>query len=627
MNQFYEMKGILRHFSIAKNPQQNGVTERRNRTLIEDARTMLVDSKLPTTFWAEAVNTACYVKNRVLVVKPHNKTPYELFHGRTPTLSFIRPFGCHVTILNTIDHLGKFDGKADEGFFVGYSLNSKAFKVFNSRIRIVEENLHIRFSESTPNVVGSGPDWLFDIDALTRTMNYEPIISGTQSNSFAGTKASDNACQARKKTKPVKYYILLPLWTAHLPFCQNQKSSHGDGSKPSSDDGKKGAYGCILVGIRGSTPEFSGPAFEAVVQRAVDALLPGLTTYLTNEICQNGARGIDAENWIAHIEKIFEVLGCADEFKARLASYKLEGDALNWSEQQKYERVYHMIRQRDGETSGEFMKRFLRLAGFVGKKTGPLEEQAQHFKWALFDWILDGIVNTNLLMWLKWPMMLGTWRFSVRGQVRITRETVMGTVFNRQLRVAIKEGMIRRVMTVAVMTGRMETIIRRHGRTEVRSTTVLLGLQVRLDTRTMPPLLHVTHMENFIWERHVTRLLELVSLVVRLGIWPGIALRMMYHFGNSLLEWSCCFFILFDTGATYSVSDHEDQNCPLRFDEEIRFANLLPLEMSDFDIILGMDWLAEHRAAIVCHTNRVIFGDLDNPEFIYLFQFRFEFRG
>ncbi|GJV80647.1 retrovirus-related pol polyprotein from transposon TNT 1-94 [Tanacetum coccineum] len=97
----------------------------------------------------------------------------------------------------------KFDGKADEGFFVGYSLNSKAFRVFNSKTRIVEENLHIRFSESTPNVVGSGPDWLFDIDALTRTMNYEPIVAGTQSNGFAGTKASDNAGQARKETEPV----------------------------------------------------------------------------------------------------------------------------------------------------------------------------------------------------------------------------------------------------------------------------------------------------------------------------------------------------------------------------------------------------------------------------------------
>ncbi|GKC64575.1 putative ribonuclease H-like domain-containing protein [Tanacetum coccineum] len=148
-----------------------------NLTLIEAARTMLADSKLPTTFWAEAVNTACYKQNRVLVVKPHNKTPYELFHGRTPTLTFMKPFGCPVTILNTIDHLGKFDGKADEGFFVGYSLNSKASRVFNSRTRIVEENLHIRFSENTPNSEGSRPDWLFDIDALTRTMNYDALTN------------------------------------------------------------------------------------------------------------------------------------------------------------------------------------------------------------------------------------------------------------------------------------------------------------------------------------------------------------------------------------------------------------------------------------------------------------------
>ncbi|GKA21472.1 ribonuclease H-like domain-containing protein [Tanacetum coccineum] len=126
MNQFCEMKGILRQFSVVRTPQQNGIAERRNRTLIEAARTMLANSKLLTTFWTEAVNTACYVQNKVLVVKPHNKTPYELFHGRTPTLSFMRPFRCPVTIHNTMDHLGKFDGKADEGFFVGYSLNSKA---------------------------------------------------------------------------------------------------------------------------------------------------------------------------------------------------------------------------------------------------------------------------------------------------------------------------------------------------------------------------------------------------------------------------------------------------------------------------------------------------------------------
>ncbi|GKD31230.1 putative ribonuclease H-like domain-containing protein [Tanacetum coccineum] len=133
----------------------------------------------------------------------------------------------------------KFNGKADEGFLVGYSLNSKAFRVFNSITRIVEENLHIRFSESTPNVVGSGPDWLFDIDALTRKMNYKPIIAGTQSNGFAGTKASDNAGKAKKETEPVKDYILLTLWTADPPYSQNPKSSHDDESKPSSDDEKK----------------------------------------------------------------------------------------------------------------------------------------------------------------------------------------------------------------------------------------------------------------------------------------------------------------------------------------------------------------------------------------------------
>nr|GEX88635.1 retrovirus-related Pol polyprotein from transposon TNT 1-94 [Tanacetum cinerariifolium] len=142
-------KGIMRQYSVARTPQQNKVAERRNKTLIEAARTMLAHSKLPSTFWAEAVNTACYVQNRVLVTKPHNKTLYELFHGRTPVISILRPFGCPVTILNTIDHLGKFDRKANEGFFVGYSLNSKAFRVFSSRTRIVEENLHVREEDST----------------------------------------------------------------------------------------------------------------------------------------------------------------------------------------------------------------------------------------------------------------------------------------------------------------------------------------------------------------------------------------------------------------------------------------------------------------------------------------------
>nr|GFA80571.1 hypothetical protein [Tanacetum cinerariifolium] len=115
MNEFCTKKGIKRKFSNARIPQQNGVAERRNRTLIEAARTMLADAKLRVTFWAEAVNTACYVQNRVLVNKSQNKTPYELFNSRILVIGFLRPFGCNVMILNTLDHLGKFDAKGDEG--------------------------------------------------------------------------------------------------------------------------------------------------------------------------------------------------------------------------------------------------------------------------------------------------------------------------------------------------------------------------------------------------------------------------------------------------------------------------------------------------------------------------------
>ncbi|GKA15542.1 putative ribonuclease H-like domain-containing protein [Tanacetum coccineum] len=239
MNQFCERKGIKREFSIARTPQQNRVAERKNRTLIEADRTMLADSKLPTTFWAKSVNTACYVQNRVLVTKPHNKTPYELFLGRKPALGFMRQFGCPVIILNTIYHLGKFDGKADEGFFVGYSINSKAFRVFNSRTRIVKENLHVQFSENTPNMAGSRPNWLFDIDALTKSMNYKPVVTGNQSNGNAGTKACDDVGKARMETIPGKDYILLPLWTVNSLFSQSSKSSPDAGFKPSRDDKKK----------------------------------------------------------------------------------------------------------------------------------------------------------------------------------------------------------------------------------------------------------------------------------------------------------------------------------------------------------------------------------------------------
>ncbi|GJU49694.1 putative ribonuclease H-like domain-containing protein [Tanacetum coccineum] len=165
MSEFCEKKGIKREFSVARTPQQNSVAERRNKTLIEAARTMLADSKLPTTFWLK---------------------------GRTPSLSFMKPFECHVTILNTLDHLGKFDGKSDDGFFVGYSLNS------------------------------DGPKWLFDIDVLTKSINYMSVVAGSSQD-----------------------YILMPLWKDSSPFDSFLKDASNDEPQPSNDAGKKNDEGGI----------------------------------------------------------------------------------------------------------------------------------------------------------------------------------------------------------------------------------------------------------------------------------------------------------------------------------------------------------------------------------------------
>ncbi|GJS92698.1 putative ribonuclease H-like domain-containing protein [Tanacetum coccineum] len=230
--EFCGSKGIKREYSNARTPQQNGVAERKNRTLIEAARTMLADSFLPNTFWAEAVSTACYVLNRVLVTKPQNKTPYELITGKIPIISYIRPFGCHVTILNTIDHLGKFDGKSDEGFLVGYSLNSKAFRVYNLETKRVEENLHITFLENKPNVAGKGPNWLFDLDYLTDSMNYQPVRSENQANKTAGPKEANHSAgtqdnidagNSKMEAESAQEYFVLSLWSSYTSTVERLK--------------------------------------------------------------------------------------------------------------------------------------------------------------------------------------------------------------------------------------------------------------------------------------------------------------------------------------------------------------------------------------------------------------------
>ncbi|GJT50108.1 putative ribonuclease H-like domain-containing protein [Tanacetum coccineum] len=179
MNQFCEMKGIKREFSVARTPQQNGVAKRRNRTLIEAARTM--------------------------------------------------------------DHLGKFDGKADEGFFVGYSVVNKAMRVFNKRTRIVEATLNIRFLKNTPNMTGNGPNWLFDVDSLTISMNYVPVVAGNQTNGITGTRDNIVTGYAEKKIKPEQEYILIPICTTDPLISQDPKVSEEDAEEKTTKMDESGA--------------------------------------------------------------------------------------------------------------------------------------------------------------------------------------------------------------------------------------------------------------------------------------------------------------------------------------------------------------------------------------------------
>nr|GFA45011.1 hypothetical protein [Tanacetum cinerariifolium] len=186
LNQFCGLKGIKREFSVPRTLQQNGIAERKKRTLTKAAKTLLADSLLPIPFWAEAVNTACYVQNRVLVTKPH------------------------------------------ETFWF------KAFRVFNSRTYIVQETLHVNFMENKPNVAGSGPAWLFDIDSLTRTMNYHPVIIANQTNSHVGLQDIKKAREEETHT-----YVLFPVLSNGSTSSQNKNKDALVEGKEHDDDIQK----------------------------------------------------------------------------------------------------------------------------------------------------------------------------------------------------------------------------------------------------------------------------------------------------------------------------------------------------------------------------------------------------
>nr|GEZ88406.1 hypothetical protein [Tanacetum cinerariifolium] len=149
LRDYYEEVGISHETSVARSPQQNGVVERRNRTLIEAARTMLIYAQAPLFLWAEAVATTCFTQNHSIIRLRHGKTPYELLHSKLPDLSFFHVFGAFCYPKNDSENLGKLQPKANIGIFIGYAPTKKAFRIYNRRTRRFVETIHVYFDELT----------------------------------------------------------------------------------------------------------------------------------------------------------------------------------------------------------------------------------------------------------------------------------------------------------------------------------------------------------------------------------------------------------------------------------------------------------------------------------------------
>nr|GFA43712.1 copia protein [Tanacetum cinerariifolium] len=196
LRDYYEEVGISDETSVARSPQQNGVVERHNRTLIEAARTMLIYAQASLFLWAEAVATACFTQNRSIIRLRHRKTPYELLHSNLPDLSFFHVFGALCYLTNDSKNLGKLQPKADIGIFIGYAPINKAFRIYNRRTRRIVETIHVDFDELT---------------AMASEQSIIPQVDADSTGSPSSTTVDQEAPSPSKSLTPTEIQSLVIL--------------------------------------------------------------------------------------------------------------------------------------------------------------------------------------------------------------------------------------------------------------------------------------------------------------------------------------------------------------------------------------------------------------------------------
>nr|GEX20687.1 hypothetical protein [Tanacetum cinerariifolium] len=249
LHAYFAAEGILHQTSVARTPEQNGIVERRNRTLVEAARTMLSAAKVPLFFWAEAIATACFTQNRSLVIPRHDKTPYHIINDRKPSIKFFHIFGFVCYIIRDEENLDKMKEKGDECIFVGYSTQSRAYRVFNKRTRVIMESIHVNFYElpqMASDHISSDPvpecqtmalnhDGLSptiqrqanvpQADRTVKTSNerdllFSPMFDELLNGSSKVVSKSSDVSTANAPNQRQQYTTPLNIHTTHAPTCQ-----------------------------------------------------------------------------------------------------------------------------------------------------------------------------------------------------------------------------------------------------------------------------------------------------------------------------------------------------------------------------------------------------------------------